>query len=76
MFLAPFDFEICYQLGKRNPADAPSRRPDYGVDQDLGDGYLPMLKAKIARAKTYGIPPVDEIYLDLSVNLEFHRFWP
>ena len=70
MILTPFDFEIRYQLGKRNPTDVPSRRPDYGVDRDLGDGYLPTLKAKIARAKTYGIPGVDEIYSDSSVNLE------
>ena len=28
------------------------------------------LNAKIARAKTYGIPGVDKIYPDLSVNLE------
>ena len=31
---------------------------------------MPTLKAKIARAKTYGIPAVNEIYPDLSVNLE------
>ena len=66
----PFDFEIRYKLGKQNPADAPSHRPDYGVDRDLEDGYLPTLKAKIARAKTYRILGVDEIYTDSSVNLE------
>jgi len=27
--LAPYDFVIKHQPGKRNPADAPSRRPDY-----------------------------------------------
>ena len=68
MFLAPFDFEIRYQAGKRNPADAPSRRPDYGDDCDLEDGYLPTLKAKIARAKSFGIPGVSELYPELSVN--------
>ena len=68
MFLAPFDFEIRYQAGKRNPADAPSRRPDYGDDRDLEDGYLPILKAKIARAKSFGILGVSELYPELSVN--------
>ena len=68
MFLAPFDFEIRYQAGKRNPADALSRRPDYDDDRDLEDGYLPTLKAKIARAKSFGIPGVSELYLELSVN--------
>ena len=68
MFLAPFDFEIRYQAGKRNPADAPSRRPDYGDDCDLEDGYLPTLRAKIARAESYGIPRVSELHPELSVN--------
>ena len=27
--LAGFDFEIKYQAGRKNPADALSRRPDY-----------------------------------------------
>ena len=31
---------------------------------------MPTLKAKIARAKTYGIPGVDKIYPDSLVNLE------
>ena len=68
MFLAPFDFEIHYQVGKRNPADAPSCRPDYGSDCDLKDGYLPTLRAKIARAKSYRIPGVSELHPELSVN--------
>ena len=70
MILTPFDFEIRYQLGKRNPADASPCQLDYSVDRDLGDGYLPTLKTKIARAKTYRILGVDEIYPDSSVNLE------
>lgn len=31
-FLAAFDFEIIHRKGKDNPADAPSRRPDYALD--------------------------------------------
>jgi transposase InsO family protein len=29
MFLSPYDFVIKHRAGKSNPADAPSRRPDY-----------------------------------------------
>jgi hypothetical protein len=33
--LAAFDFVIIYRRGKDNPADGPSRRPDYAtVDPD------------------------------------------
>ena len=31
-FLAPFDFTIEHQAGKKNPADPPSRRSDYAAD--------------------------------------------
>jgi hypothetical protein len=30
--LAAFDFSIQHRLGKTNPADSPSRRPDYKVE--------------------------------------------
>jgi hypothetical protein len=33
-FLAVFDFEIVHRKGKENPADAPSRRPDYAEGQE------------------------------------------
>ena len=36
MYLAGFDFVIRHQPGKRNPADGPSRRPDY-ADKALPD---------------------------------------
>ena len=29
LFLTPYDFVIKHRAGKTNPADAPSRRPDY-----------------------------------------------
>lgn len=36
-FLAGFDFEILYRTGKSNPADGPSRRPDYKrCEEDIG----------------------------------------
>ena len=66
MFLAPFDFEIRYRSGKRNPADAPSRRPDYGGNSDLEDGYLPTLKAKVARSSALGIPTINDFQFDTA----------
>ena len=46
--LAQFDFEIRYQTGKSNPADGPSRRPDY---KPLDDGRatvgVPTLRSKL-----------------------------
>ena len=38
--LSPFDFEIRYTLGKMNPADVPSRRPDYAPETEQGIGDL------------------------------------
>jgi len=47
---APATFQ---KAGKRNPADAPSRRPDYAGDE-LAERleWLPVLKNKIARAQS------------------------
>jgi hypothetical protein len=51
--LARFDFEIECKLGQDNPADAPSRRPDYakgllvGEQQALRDAILPTLQQKL-----------------------------
>src|SRR5438045_9352110 len=38
--LSLFDFEIWYTPGKMNPADAPSRRPDYAPEMEQGIGDL------------------------------------
>lgn len=48
MFLAPFDFVIKHRSGKSNPADAPSRRPDYVGEEPPSTKYLPALQAKMA----------------------------
>lgn len=51
--LARFDFEIEYKPGAQNPADAPSRRPDYaegfqgGEARSLRDVMLPTLQNKL-----------------------------
>jgi hypothetical protein len=50
MTLAPFDFVILHQPGKRNPADPPSRRPDYTTNREDNLMLLPTLQRKLAVA--------------------------
>jgi len=52
--LAPYDFTIHHRPGDRNPADGPSRRPDYvrqvGIEteNDLAlNCLLPILTSKL-----------------------------
>jgi hypothetical protein len=46
--LAAFDFEIAWRQGVNNPADAPSRRPDYMRDvEERSQAFLPTLQNKI-----------------------------
>lgn len=46
--LAAYDFEIEYRKGSKNPADAPSRRPDYETTGERSDlTMLPTLQRKI-----------------------------
>ena len=46
--LAQFDFEIQYRTGKSNPADAPSRRPDYvPTDGEETTIQLPSLQRQL-----------------------------
>lgn len=47
MFLTPFDFVIKHRTGKSNPADAPSRRPDYEAEAQSRTEYLSPLQAKV-----------------------------
>ena len=46
--LAAYDFEIFHRAGKLNPADAPSRRPDYEGASPLNTKLLPTLQNKLA----------------------------
>jgi hypothetical protein len=52
-FLAAFDFEIEHRPGKSNPADAPSRRPDYADGSDPSSGLIPTLQGGLSVAATY-----------------------
>ena len=45
--LSAFDFEIVYRTGKSNPADGPSRRPDYELPKDAVSSLLPTLQNKL-----------------------------
>jgi len=51
--LAPYDFTIHYRKGHLNPADGPSRRPDYAAD-DAPDTavarLMPTLSNKLTTA--------------------------
>jgi len=57
--LAEYDFEIKYRTGKTNPADGPSRRPDYdgGADDEI---CLPTLQNKLRNITiaAIGIAPI------------------
>ena len=51
--MSEYDFITVHRPGKKNPADAPSRRPDYapsiGEINEQASMLLPMLKRKLAR---------------------------
>ena len=56
-YLTPYDFTIRWRPGSTNPADAPSRRPDYmaqdedASQEDTFSGLLATLRAKVARVQ-------------------------
>jgi hypothetical protein len=45
--LSAYDFEIKYQAGKSNPANRPSRRPDYRLAISRGTEILLTLQSKL-----------------------------
>lgn len=47
--LSAFDFNIEHRPGTTNPADAPSRRPDYDTGDEPGITLLPTLREKLRR---------------------------
>ena len=59
MKLAAVDFEIFHRAGKTNPADPPSRRPDYQGDNPDAITMLPTLQNKLALLdKEHSLPEV------------------
>ena len=48
MTLASHDFTIVHRPGKQNPADAPSRHPDYAASAAAAVDHLPALQKKLA----------------------------
>ena len=55
-YLTPYDFEVKWRSGSTNPADGPSRRPDYiqgptAIETTLASELLATLGAKIARVQ-------------------------
>ena len=59
--LAAFDFEIFHRPGKTNPADGPSRRPDYEGTSPDKTTLLPTLQNKLALSNTGDLsPPVSQ----------------
>ena len=53
--LAPYDFTIHYRKGSLNPADGPSRRPDYKKEAEESEDspmarLIPILQNKLANS--------------------------
>ncbi|KAF4332523.1 gag polymerase env poly [Fusarium beomiforme] len=49
LYLTPYDFIIRHRAGKTNPADAPSRKPEYEGETPPNQELLPGLQAKLAK---------------------------
>jgi len=52
LVLSAIDFEITHRAGKTNPADGPSRRPDYENTVPIANTLLPTLQNKLALSAT------------------------
>jgi hypothetical protein len=55
LYLSSFDFTIKHQPGKRNPADGPSRRPDYNERELVRQEILAALQQKMAHVRQLGV---------------------
>ena len=58
MKLAAVDFEISHRAGSTNPADPPSRRPDYQGDNPDAFSMLPTLQQKLSLSSRNSSAPV------------------
>lgn len=47
IFLTPYDFVIKHRAGKTNPADAPSRRPEYEGEEPPTRDLIPALRGRM-----------------------------
>lgn len=52
MELLPYDFVLQHRPGKSNPADSPSRRPDFQSEKPANRDLLAALEAKMAQGVT------------------------
>jgi len=65
--LAAYDFNILHWAGKTNPADAPSRRPDYKVSENMGR-LLPTLQRKLAAMPQGFGPSINALISQISAK--------
>ena len=64
--LAPYDFTIYYQKGSLNPADGPSRQPDYLTDREVIEEtsvgkLMPTLSNKLAGMAALRVCERDQV---------------
>jgi len=68
MNLSTFDFEITYRPGATNPADAPSRRPDYNTPVEPGlHDLLPTFQNKMRGNLVARITQVSDLVRNSAV---------
>jgi hypothetical protein len=69
VYLAAFDFEISHRQGTKNPADGPSRRPDYFTENEAVTKLLPTLQAKLAAVQAIRVEETSGARGSTTVNL-------
>jgi transposase InsO family protein len=74
--LCAYDFEIKHRPGKSNPADPPSRRPDYACGKQEAPQLLPTLQAKLSAVRVAAWikqeNPAAEMAVQMMSPLERH----
>ncbi|TAQ83295.1 hypothetical protein B7494_g8382 [Chlorociboria aeruginascens] len=58
--LCAYDFKVEYRQGRTNPADGPSRRPDYKGADDEKEDLLPLLRMKFSLIASLLLSGPDE----------------
>lgn len=59
--MIPYNFVLRHRPGKSNPADGPSRRPDFKGEQPANRDLLSALEARLAQSVTAGPSPEDSV---------------